>query len=138
MSTTILDELGDQLTDDQVMNFTQGVRKKFLHYICEGGLPDDIKEQNIFLKTLSDMDRAALGNKKVGVTEKQTATDALVAKAISDIATKFGETNPFMAGGDGLVPSIEHELLPETNPVPGEMDIGVSDETYKGLMDKFD
>lgn len=133
-----LAELGEVLSDDQIMQFTQGARKKFIHEIAKDDFPQDTKTQIVFLKALSDMDKAALGNKKIGAAERQTASDALVAKAIIEISNKFGERHPFEVDDEGKLPVIEHELLPPANPVPGETDIGLSSDNYESLVSRFD
>ncbi|MBE0438347.1 MAG: hypothetical protein IBX57_01075 [Gammaproteobacteria bacterium] len=131
------------LTDDDLLKFTQSTRLKLVKSLHDpnGKLPSDPKEQRVLLTALSDMDKAALGNKKIGASEKQSASDALVAQAIAGLSSRFGSQNPFMdqaPEGGTKIPSIETEKLPEVSPLPGETDIGLSTETYKTFSEKFE
>lgn len=123
-----------EFTDDEVLKHTQSIRKKFLDSLVERGFPKDPKDQKIFLNTLSDMDKVAMGNKRIGANEKQSAADALVAQALADMTAKLGKTNPFEAGTDNSIPEPVKEKLGEANPVPGEMDIGLSQLDYETFM----
>lgn len=128
-----------EMTDDDIMNFTQGTRKAFVSHLIENKFPDDPKDQHVLLTALADMDRAALGNKRIGANEKQAAADKLVAQAIGQISNHFGSTNPFEAEGDqGDLPDADMSRLPSANPVPGETDVGLSEQTYKEMADKFE
>lgn len=125
------------MTDDDLMRFTQGKRKAFIDHITEEGWPNDPKEQSIMLAALADMDRTALGNKRIGANERQSEADALVARAIGQLTTQFNGRNPFEKEGEGKVPEYQADKLPEADAVPGEMDIGLSDQTYKDMEDKY-
>jgi len=125
------------LTDDDIMRFTQGTRKRFVDEIIKDGFPNNPKDQHVLLNALADMDRTALGNKRIGANERQAAADALVARAIAQISQQFGGDNPFQQG-QGQVPTFNAELLPDAEPAPGETDVGLSDQTYKALAEKYD
>jgi hypothetical protein len=132
------------LTDDVILQFTQGTRKKFVAHILSEGFPEDTKSQNVLLTALADMDRAALGNKRIGAAERQTAADVLVAKTIARISEQYGQVNPFAAAESavgvvsGTTPTIEPTRLPSANPAPGETDIGLCEGNYNSLMALFD
>lgn len=130
----------EELTDDDIMRFTQGTRKRFVQELIQDNFPQDPKEQHVMLTAMADMDRAALGNKRIGANERQAAADALVARAIGEISNQFGSTNPFAArnGEERELPEYEASRLPNADPVPGETDVGISDQTYKEMSDKFD
>jgi hypothetical protein len=126
------------LTDDDVLRFTQSTRKQFLDNLLKAGFPESVKEQQVFLMAMSDMDRTALGNKRIGANEKQAAADVLVAKAIAQISTQCGSGNPFENSRTGELPQLKSELLPEANAAPGETNVGLCEENYKSLMEMFD
>lgn len=138
MSDENLPSAVEGMTDDDLMKFTQGTRKRFIEHITLKGFPEDTKEQAILLAALSDMDRTALGNKRIGANERQAAADALVARAISQITDQFGSRNPFEGERRGEIPVYDPTKLPEASPVPGETDIGLSEQTYKDMASKFD
>ncbi len=129
--------MGD-MSDDELMNFTKGTRKSFLRYILREGFPDDPKDQSTLLSAMNDMDRTALGNKRIGANDRMAAADVMVAKTIAMISESFTGSNPFERENQGQVPAIEMSLLPDADIAPGETDIGVSTESYKDFVKKFD
>lgn len=129
------------MTDDEYLRFTQRTRKQLIGEMVEGGFPTDPKDRIVLLSAMADMDRTALGNKRIGASEKQAAADALVAQAIAKISHQFGRVNPFEGNEDSVVstvPQPDHTRLPDIEVVPGETDIGICNENYKTLMEKFD
>lgn len=137
--TTLPDD--ETLGDDFILRFTQRKRKAFVEEITRSGFPEDPKSQNVMLAALADMDRAALGNKRIGANERLAAADALVAHAITELANQFGSDNPFERGttiqGEAKV-TPDLEKLPAANPAPGETDIGISNETFDSLISRFE
>lgn len=127
-----------QLSDDQIIQFTQSKRKAFVDYLLFEGMPEETNQQTVLLTALADMDRTALGNKRIGSSEKQTAADALVARAISQLSMQLGTRNPFQENGEKGEPKVETDKLPEISTVPGELDVGLSDENYQNLISRFD
>lgn len=90
----------------------------------------------------NDMDRQALGNKRIGVEQKQSEADRMIATVIADVAKRFGSQVPFANGEGGLV--IDHnppdgaEKLPRISTVPGEMDIGIESQNFNDFVKKFE
>ena len=128
------------LSDDDIMRFTQGTRKRFVDEMMEGGFPKENKDRTTLLMALADMDRTALGNKRIGATERRSAADALVATTLSRLQDSLGERNPFEGKDTPLahLPEINQALLPDADPVPGETDIGISNTDYDTLMKETD
>lgn len=127
-----------EFSDDDILRYTQGIRKRFIDEQIQNGFSDDIKAQTILLTALADADRTALSNKKIGASEKVAASDRMVALAIARLRGQLGEVDPFEINEDGKVPTIDLNELPPTNAVPGETDIGISNENYAQLIAKFD
>lgn len=73
------------LTDDQVFDFTQNLRRKFVDTVTENGtsLPTDPKEAKVFLSALADMDKIALGKKRLRSEEEINKHSA---QAIAELA----------------------------------------------------
>jgi hypothetical protein len=124
-------------SDDDLLKFSQGVRKRFINTITKTGFPEDPKEQRVLLQALSDMDKQSLGNKAIGASEKQSESDLLVARALSNLGSHFGTVNPFEGEGKEI-PKLEDGSLPVIEIAPGETDVGLSDENYDGFMKKFE
>lgn len=130
------------LTDDEIIRLTQGQRKKLLDHYTEKGIPNSIEEQEALMKLLADMDRTALGNKRVKTDEKLAGTNELVAQAITDVIKHFGGKDPF-ANNDRPItfdqaPEPDLKLLPPANPVPGEMTIGIESHDFNEFVKKFE
>lgn len=127
------------LDDNAILSFTQRKRQELLNHLLEDGqYPDDTKTQTVLLTTLADMDRTALGNKRIQSGERILQADALVNRAISTIIQQYGAQVPFQQGQSGPIPEVESSRLPSANPVPGETDIGLSEQNYETLVDQFD
>ena len=137
MDKKILNEL--DLNDDGVLKYTQGIRKNMVDSILEDGFPTKARDQEVFLKALSDMDSAAHTNKKIGVSEKQSGVDLLVAQALAEIGNHFGSNNPFEGQANNNIPvELEIAKLPNANPVDGEKDIGVINDKFSDFVSKFE
>lgn len=135
----------DEMNDDQILNYTQGIRRQFVEQqVVEGKFPADTKEQTVLLSALADMDRAAINRKRIGVSEKQAGADALAAQAIARLSRDFGAMSPFVKGdgdefeGELDVPEPEVGHLPPAEAVPGETDVGINDDTYDDFMNRMD
>lgn len=128
----------DELSDDDIMRFTQGTRKRLVSEMIKEGLPTDKDGIETLLHAMADMDRTALGNKRIGASEKQSAADVMVANAIAQISSQFGQQNPFEGNGEVVIPTVEQGKLPSADPVPGETDVGLSEENYDALAKRFD
>lgn len=127
-----------EISDDDLMQFTQRTRKAFIQELITDGFPADPKDRMAMLTAMADMDRTALGNKRIGANERQAAADALVAQAMARFVEANGQNNPFEGNRQGVLPEIRQELLPDDNAVPGETDIGITKESYETLMDYED
>jgi hypothetical protein len=131
-----------QLTDDDILKFTQAKRRELVDVLLAGGMPTDKDGQQMLLQTLGDMDRTALGNKRIGAAEKLAESDRLVADAVLKINRQFGARSPFEASetvdGEVIPPTPILEKLPKVETVPGETAIGISDLKYEEFMDSME
>lgn len=134
------DPTDEDVNDDHILRFTQRKRKAFIEQMTNEGFPEDPKSQTVMLAALADMDRAALGNKRIGANERLAAADALVAHAITELSSRFGSKNPFEGGAtiEGQLHQPDPKQLPDPKPVPGETDIGLSNETFETLVSRFE
>ena len=132
------------LTEEEIFKYTQGLRKNLVDTIVQDSMPKDKDSQQVLLSALADMDRTALGNKRIGSTEKIAASDRLVADAVRRITVTYGTEDPFKGkmgtgvNGNVEAPTPDKNMLPEANAVPGETDIGVSEIKYDEFVAQFD
>lgn len=127
-----------QNDEDEILNYTQGLRRTFVDQITEKGarIPTDQDGANLMLNALNDMDRQALGRKRLKVD--QNLGDAMKQGA-AIIATVFERMsagpNPFRGEGRpvGVVPDHPQELA-AIELVPGELDDMAHDLNYNDFM----
>lgn len=126
--------------DDDVLAYTQGMRRKLIDKATSNGanIPTDPDGAGVVLKALGDMDRVAMGRKRLKVD--QNIGDA-VAQGTAIIAHIFGKVsgkdNPFVVKGevpDRHLPEHPSDMAPGLTLVPGELDQVAHELTYDGLM----
>lgn len=132
----------DLLTDDNILRFTQGQRKKLEAHLLVNGWPTDEDGQARLMTLWNDMDRQALGNKRIGAAEKLADSDKHVANVLADVIKRFGANKPYeSAPGVGLtfdqLPD-GAEKLPRALPVPGELGIGIENQSFDEFVKKFE
>jgi hypothetical protein len=136
----------DLLTDDNILRFTQKQRKALEAELLKNGWPSDTDTQGQLMTLWNDMDRQALGNKRIGAAEKLADSDKYVASVIADVVRKFGSNIPYENGnstvGGGLLIEqyVDGELhkLPKVEPVPGEMSIGTANMNFGEFVKDFE
>lgn len=136
------------LTDDDILRFTQATRKRLVDKIVEDGLPSDNKDRMVLLTALADMDRTALGNKKIGAAESIAEADRIAASAIAQINRQMAVHDPYASRSraellegeythiDG--PEADDRRLPELGDVELETAQGLSDLNYDQFTKMMD
>lgn len=128
-------------TDDDIIARNQGIRLKLINHLTEDGkVPEDIKEKFLLLQALSDGDRTAIQNKKIGSSEKQGAADRQAALVIAKMSREFGAISPFERQSGDSVESkaLDSSRIPDVLLVPGETDIGLPTDTYDSFMQRME
>lgn len=139
----------ENLTDDDLLRFTQRTRKRLIDDMTKGDMPSDNKDRMVLLTALADMDRTALGNKKIGAAEQIAESDRIAAQAIARMNRMFGNNDNFAIAEEipdyieGVSrriqgPELDLELVPDITVAPGEMDQGLSAMTYDEFMKHMD
>ena len=130
-----MSDIQDEFNEDQILSYTHGIRKKVVNSIMEDGkVPKDTKEIAVLAGVLSDMDRAALTNKRIKSEDKNAKLNAnsagLIAKLLSSINVKNTQTNPDEIIDGFVTPSVSDSVeLPKVSPT--ELDQGTSSTTYE-------
>lgn len=127
-----------QLTTDQQLQYTQGLRMQALGELtADGKLPTD-EEGRIFLtKLLDGMDRQSLTLKRIEADNNNSQQDrevALMAAALSAKIARGG--NPFRKTNGAAISTDGH--LPEIEVIEGQMDVGRSSETFRDFIAKVE
>lgn len=124
-------------SEDSILTFTHMARMQAVAKLTETGIPtEDPKKMGAFLTTLADMDRAALGRKRLKTEEKLGNAQALAAGAIAEVLRKTnnGRIWEALEPVDRKAPTLGGDI-PEPELVPGEIDTGTRrDVTYDSFM----
>lgn len=130
------------ISDDEVLDYTQVIRRKFVAEVTVQGskMPTDPKEAKVLLTALADLDRAALGKKRIKSEEEIAKMSAQSVSAIADEVRKA-------MGGDGYVPNgdsdrpppvLDDAGMPPLQLVEGEKDTGINAETHEAFMERYE
>lgn len=123
-----------EMTDDWILENSQQVRKKLVDSLIKGGeMPTDKDDKYILLGALKDMDKQVIDKKRVAIEDKAANTASIVAEAVSKIADMV-DGDPFKRKNAGEKPTTDRSRIPEHIPVPGETDVGITNETFDDFM----
>jgi hypothetical protein len=129
MTTDTIPQLEDE---DAILAFTHSKRKDVVLKITTNGIPNDNETVKMLLTTLSDMDKSALGRKRIKVEEKlntdQAAAAGLIAKMLS--ASTMFQIKPGAVLKDIPAPKLGNEI-PEPILVEGETSTNTTNETFE-------
>lgn len=124
------------LTDDQILENSQIVRKKLVDsLIKDGQMPTDTDDKYVLLGALKDMDKQVIDKRRVAIEDKAANSASVVADAVSKISTLL-DGDPFKRKGSGEAPVADDSKIPDYTPVPGETAIGITSETFDDFMGK--
>lgn len=130
------------MSDDEVLDYTQLQRRKFIRHFTSNGeqLPTDPKDAKVLLTALSDMDRTALGKKRIKSDEEiakmnAQSVDAIAAEVRRTMGDRYradpnGETRP--------APTVDESTLPPLETLEGEMAIGDTSETHEAFQERYE
>ena len=130
------------MTDDDILRYTQDKRKALVDtLVSDGKMPIDTESQNVLLSTLADMDRQAMGKKKIAASAVGSEVDRLVATALVTLTRELKGRNPYESldgADDRPLPTLDRSLLPATALAPGESDVGLVSEKYNDFVTRVE
>ena len=127
------------MTEDEILQYTQNIRKDMVEKIIEGGVPTDNETRYALLSALGDMDKQAMGNKKIAASLIGSESDRLVANALIMLGNQLQGRNPYEKEiGSGDIPEVDFAMLPATELTPGEDEQGISSEKYDEFMGRME
>jgi hypothetical protein len=129
-----------QMPDDELdkdFDFTRMQRLKILNEMTDNGSKklENNEDRHLALQVLNDMDRTAIGRKRIKTDEKATTSNVLMAKAI--IESLLDQKNLHAIGRVDVIEgvgTVVEPSLPDYTPKHGEMDVGHPTETYVEFM----
>lgn len=133
------------MSEDEVLQYTHGVRKAIVDKITDNGqkIPaEDPKLLHTILATLDGMDRSALGRKKIQSEEKLAgANQAMAAGIIATVLQQVGSGHnlPFTSaeGIERAIPVLGNDV-PEPVLVDGEIDTNAPQQSFESFQRKFE
>ncbi len=128
------------LSDDDVLFYTQKMRKKLVDHITDDGakMPSDNSTASLMLQALSDMDRTAIGKKKLVIEQGQSEADRLASQIIAQLARDTKTANTFILEGEFETVNVDVSQLPSISMVPGVTNIGVEENDYDSFYADMD
>ena len=124
----------ESLSDDQILENSQRIRKQIVDKIVEKDIPTDADTQYVLLSALKDMDKQVIDKKRVAIEDKNSNVASVVAAAVLKISNLMDGADPFKRQSAGLLPQTEIDRLPGYEALPGELEVGVTNQTYDDFM----
>ena len=129
----------DSMIDDNDLSFVREKRKMIINHYLDQGIDklNDVKEVALVVTLLNDMDRTALGKKRLKTDDKKNNNSAAAIDLISKIFTEKNvkDIMPEDAVAKLVAPELEMTLDNVTT-VEGEMDTNAPVEDYESFMNR--
>jgi hypothetical protein len=127
------------LDEDQVLAYTQNVRKNIVADLTKGkAFPENKGQQILLMQALDGMDRAALTSKRIKSDEKTSQGVAGAAGIIAQMLSQMGGMVHMPKPVDGEIVNVEPKMLteeiPEPQLVPGEIEINAGQMDYNSFV----
>lgn len=128
-----------QGTEDTDLAYTRRLRMRLIDDMTANGkMPGDNKDRITLLAALNDMDRAALGSKKIksdqGIADMQAQAAQLLATMFNDPNVK--KIGVVVEGAVREIPTID-DLDINVEVKPGELDINPTQENYDSFTKRL-
>jgi hypothetical protein len=137
-----------EMSYEQALAYSQGIRRKIVASKMRGGVPRDNDDIKVLLSTLKDHDTTAINDRKNNIEESASASSAEIAQAMVEAVKMLKNDNPFsLRSADGsvdpnhvpraLLPKLDESKLGEHEIVDGEQEIGVVQETSESFFSRM-
>lgn len=132
----------DSMGYEEVLRYSQNIRRTIVSSYMEQGVPKDVKETGMVLKALADMDKSALEERKNAIDSGNADSSRKVAEAMQEFIRLQKNRNPFQRDSDdqpvGAVPELTLEQLGDFELAPGETDIETIQETADDFLERME
>lgn len=122
--------------DDEVLSLTRAVRLNAVKKLTVNGIPTSLEDFEMLHKNLAELDKQALGNKRLAQDGKQMEMSAAFFNTMMEsIQRNTGTRDVFVnAAAPAVLPNPEHEIEGTANIIDGELNVGVEELTYEKFM----
>lgn len=128
------------IEDKQRLEMTLNIRSRIIEEMTKKGIPSDKEDRAFLMQAVDGMDRTVLGRARIKAEDKanqsQQATAGLIASLLSKVSA-HASANIENTSNKKITPTLPSEIV-VTNPVPGESQIGISEENYNTFIEKFE
>ena len=125
---------GHAESEDDILDYVHGQRKRILDHVMGQKVPDDPKMIGIALQTLDGMSRDALGKKRIKVDEKTNATAEAASGIIAQLLRQASGGTPFQTDKPVHRPDV---VLPADVPPPSLVEGETATVAPQGSFDDF-
>lgn len=126
------------LSDDDVLAFTRGIRVKVVNSLMTGGAVSGENSDRILLTNmLAGLDSQAMGSKRLQQDQKNSDNAAVI---VAELLRNIDKNKAFQLtpGADGSIIDVEARVVPHSIPdmpaVPGEMDVNPPQLDYASFV----
>lgn len=125
------------MSDDDVLNFTRGVRVKVVQDLTKGGaVSGDNSDRILLTNMLNGLDTQAINNKKIAADEKSNDNAAAIVAELLRTVNKATLFTP-EEGHKGII-DVEARVVPRTisdiPALPGELDVAPPQMDYASFV----
>lgn len=133
-------ELDDEvLSNEEMLNFSQKIRKGLVSDMTRKGMPEDKDERSTLLQALRDMDQTSVNRLRLDVDKENNAGN----RAAQEIVNRLYQVNPYgLRARPGEerddIPEPEVGEIPEIEFSEGEKEVGLITETASDFLKRMD
>lgn len=127
-----------KMTDDEILNFTKGVRITAVKKLTENGfVPSENGDKAMLITMLKDLDSQAINKKRLVIEEKGADNSSLIVAALLRQVDKKTAFRHVEGSGSDVVDVTTRVLpdeLPNPDVLPGEGEVNPPQLDYEGFM----
>lgn len=129
-----------EMTDDELLAFTQKRRRVIVSQVMGSGTPSSSEDRMLLMQALDGIDRAALGNKRIRSNDRASDENAKISRGITEMLASIGNSNPFQnttGNGPITLDRISNtEALPVARVLEGEFKVGTEELSFDQFIEE--
>lgn len=128
---------GGKMTDDEVLNYTRGVRVTVVKELTRNGaVPSENGDKSLLMTALKDLDAQAINKKRLVIEEKGADNSSLI---VAHLLKEVNRKTAFkQVDGNGPVIDVTTKVLPDhieaPTILPGEGEVNPAQMDYESFM----
>lgn len=127
------------LSNEEMLNFSQKIRKGLVSEMTRKGMPVDKDERTSLLQALRDMDQTSVNRLRLDVDKENNAGN----RAAQEIVNRLYQANPYgLRARPGeerdTIPEPSLDELPDIEFTEGEKEVGLITETASDFLKRME